>query len=752
VSSPTGPSESLPGLNAGESRTLHLPFVFTASGNYEAVVQTDTGNAVSETNEANNLEILAITVLPPGVNLVLEHFSVSPVAFNPANPDAVVQGRPARASITVTNTGNVPAGPFVVQWTPFTFAKPLTKTVSGLAPGATTTVTMEYSFPFAVTVNGVALVDSTNAVHETDELDNSATLKTVVEPPLPDLRVVPKSLQQFPAPAGSTSKIQFEVENNGNNPAGAFVVTWKPGPLIAAQSQQINGLAVGEHAIVTFENVYKLPASYEGMITVDSTHAVSEVNEEDNTTPTLLVVPAATVDLTVTNITIEPEEEEGCGRRCNGGITPNFSAKTVRQGVPNIVTVTVQNLGNSPSPSFVTSWNPDSLGIIVPGVQTLTQETGPLGPGESRELHYVFTYPKPGNFRSIADADAFNTVKETNEANNERILNITVEPAEIELFFTSPITFSPNPVVGEKTTASFTITNFGPIATEAFAVQFTPQKEGFTQTQFIAGLNPGESRTLSFPVTYLKKGTYTATAVIDPFKQVVKTQEPDEETTTITVQPKSAQLTLKLAAVEDLANPGGWQEWKAFLLAYQPGAICKIIAKIEVLGSSKEFNKEFKNVTCGETGGTLLHPFFNPGERRATNATVGLSLQENTPLVSATLALNFCTGLCLDIGFPGVTTLIEPRSSYLNPFSGQKEVEGTGCEEGKLNNGHCYNAFMELSLNGHVGMNALPATTAATRAASTMVGRASSGIEAIARSEGTGGSTVDITAATLAKR
>ena len=103
ISSPTGPSESISSLAAGETKTLNLPFVFTAAGNYETIVQVDTGDAVPETNKANNLEILPVTVLPPGINLVLEQFTVSPVEPNPTN--AVVQGRAAIASITVTDTG-----------------------------------------------------------------------------------------------------------------------------------------------------------------------------------------------------------------------------------------------------------------------------------------------------------------------------------------------------------------------------------------------------------------------------------------------------------------------------------------------------------------------------------------------------------------------------------------------------------------------------------------------------------------------
>ena len=434
----------------------------------------------------------------------------------------------------MTNTGNVPAGPFVVQWTPFAFAKPLTKSVSGLAPGETKTVAMEYTFPFAGKVKGTAIVDSTNAVKETDELDNSATLETVVQPPLPNLRVAPEGIHVHAAPAGSTSTIEVEVENDGNNPAGDFIVTWKPGPLIAAQSQQVNGLGVGGHTTVIFHNVYTLPGSYNGTVTLDSTHVVAEVTENDNTASTVVVVPAATVDLTITSMSIRPTEED------RGDLLKSaFAAATVTQGSANTLTLMVKNLGNSPSPSFVTSWNPSAFSIIVPGNQTLTQETGPLGPGEERELTFSFTYPKPGNFRSVADVDAFNTVKETNEANNERILNVTVQPAKIALFFVSPIEISPAKVVAleTKVTAAVTIRNFGPIATEAFAVQLIPQEGGFPQTQFVNGLNVGEERTLTFKnILYLKSGSYTVTAVIDPFNQVVKTVTPDELTQTVTVE------------------------------------------------------------------------------------------------------------------------------------------------------------------------------------------------------------------------
>lgn len=701
LKSPTGPSESISSLNAGESKTLKLPFVFTASGNYEAVVEVDTGHSVPETNEANNLEILSITVLPPGINLVLDEFTVKPVEPDPT--ESVVQGRPAIATIKITNTGNVPAGTFVVSWTPYVFGKPLTKTVSGLAPGETTWVTMEYTFPTATTVTGKAVVNSTHAFPETDVLDNSATLKTVVEPPLPNLRVV--GVRDYPAPAGSESFQEVEIENDGNSAAGDFVVTWKPGGLVAAQSQQVNGLGEGDREIIYFVEDFKNPGTYNGTVTLDSTHVIKEVNEEEQTASTSFVIPAATVDLTITNLTIEPEEED-CGRNCFN--KPLFSAATVTQGVANKITVTVKNLGNSPSPSFVTSWSPSADSIIVPGNQTLTQESGPLGPGEERQLTYTFTYPKFGNFRSIAEVNAFKTFKESNESNNEKILNVTVKPALIALDFTSGIEFTPgNPITGEPATAKVSIENFGPIASEAFAVQFTPKAGAAAKTQIVKGLNIDESTTLTFPATYFKAGSYTATVIIDPTNAIHKTRTPDEESEPVTVVKKSASLNLRLAAVEDLANPGGWQEWVVFLFGYQPHSPgCTIKIEISTPLKSKSFEKTIKEVNCADTGEALREEDFNPGEKRGVNANVHLFLEEHTPLIAGTLGLNICQGTCLDFGFPGTSAMLQSRENYLHPFSGQKEIEGKTCEK-ELNKGHCYNAFFELSLLSHVGMNAL---------------------------------------------
>ena len=51
-----------------------LPYTFLKAGNFESIAQVDTKNVVPETNEANNIQILPVTVLAAGIDLsISEH-------------------------------------------------------------------------------------------------------------------------------------------------------------------------------------------------------------------------------------------------------------------------------------------------------------------------------------------------------------------------------------------------------------------------------------------------------------------------------------------------------------------------------------------------------------------------------------------------------------------------------------------------------------------------------------------------------
>jgi subtilase family serine protease len=699
---PTGPSRSISSLAAGASTTINLPFNFVSAGNFQTVVTVDTGNAVSETNEVNNIEIEAVTVQPPGVNLVIEEFDVG--------PEPVVQGRVTSATIGVCNIGNVPAGAFRVEWTPFFFAAPLSRQVNGLAAGACTTLVIDFTFPFAATVSGTAVVDSGNAVFETNEFDNSATLTTVVEPPLPNLAFggdgETPAIDIDPAPAGSVSTIRIAVTNDGNNPAGDFIVRWEPGFLQAAHTRQVNGLAVGATDIVEFEHTFPFAGTFDGTVTLDSTSVVAEVDETDNTRSTRFVIPVATIDLTTDFLSISP-------------------ASPV-QGAPATATVRVRNLGNSPSGRFVVDWNPDAFGLIVPSVQTLSEETGPLGPGQFRDITFTFTYPQAGNFRTITNVDSFNTVAETNEANNQRILNVTVQPAPIDLVFVGGITFNPaQPVRGVNATASVTVRNDGPIATGPFGVQLKAQENDFfPQTQFVNGLNPGESRTLTYTLNYFAAGTFTATATLDIFNQVNEAAPGGEANNVlnqaVTVVPQSALLDVRLdnlRVFNDLDPPpilSGDGEWNPILFAvFDPTASCAV----NIDRGPLDINETIPGFRCTLFDGGSVDD--DDGGIITTNRTLQVRLEELTPLVVAVAALEDDDPFTPD--FPGFATFVSFRPDYLN--LPQQNLPGQSCATitlippgiNPVGDGHCFDARLSVIPREVVGPGSLARAAAAKR-------------------------------------
>ena len=195
---------------------------------------------------------------------------------------------------------------------------------------------------------------------------------------------------------------------------------------------------------------------------------------------------------------------------------------TPTQGETATVNVTVKNQGNTRADQFVVSWNPDTTGLITPSPSTLTKQVEGLGPGASTTVQFPFSYQQAGNFRSTSNVDAFNNVMETNEANNLDILNVTVNPAPIDLIITS-FSIPESAVRATDVNASITVKNNGPFPANNFAVQWKLRDgDNSGPLAFINGLNPGESRTVQLQGTYFQAGTFTSQAIVDVFNTVVR--------------------------------------------------------------------------------------------------------------------------------------------------------------------------------------------------------------------------------------
>ena len=274
ASSPTGPSASIDSLGAGASQTITLPYTFPHSGNFQAVVQTDTGNAVSETNEVNNLAIKSITVLSAGTDLTITNFNVEP--NDPFASGAVVQGETSTASITVENLGNTPSGAFQVQWTPYSagatdqHARPGSRgrcvdhrpadlhvphcrhiqRPSGCRPRQPGRRDRRDQQPGDVLHPGAAAATQPDVRERRGNQDSQVA------------SVNPPGISISPGPSGTASGLDVSITNNGNAAAGHFLVSWQPGPGITPLTQQVNSLAEGANTTIHFDYVFKTAGTY----------------------------------------------------------------------------------------------------------------------------------------------------------------------------------------------------------------------------------------------------------------------------------------------------------------------------------------------------------------------------------------------------------------------------------------------------------------------------------------------------------
>ena len=736
-----------PPLKPGASETLTLAYDFPKAGNFQTAVVINPAKEVAESNYLKDTAIKALTVAAAKANVVIKSIAVS--SHDPTN--AVVENRPALAVVVVENTGNIAASPFYVQWTPQMFGKGITAPQpGGLEPGHSEVVEIEYTY----TTKGAVTSTFSAVASGGSPLFSSKTKEFTVEAPLANLRI--EHVAEHPAFNGKPSTIEVEIENNGNAGAGPFLVEWKPGKGQTAETQQINELPEYGVTTVTFTNVFASAGSYEGLVTLDPTHKVKELFSTEKTAKTHLVIPESTVDLTVTNISVN-------------------KGNPVLEGVQAAVLVSVKNLGSGTSPSFVIAFNPNSpFGVSSSSSQTIDkEETQPLAPGEERTIELHFTYSKAGLFRTVVEVNPARTVKETNYANNALLDEVTVETPELKLeflnkgiHFSSPeITAKHGLFVNEKATATFTVINRGPLATGAFAVQFQReslgkppkegQKEGFKETQFIAGLNPGESQELTFNASYGKPATYIAKAIIDPFESIHKTKVPDEETETVVVHEKEAKLKVVVPKLSVEYNPGNlptpsicfggdlsgclvertahFTDWTTYLFVYDKGQKCKV----QNYNLSGELVTKTVNNIEPDEGGKFCprEEFTTSGGAEPNKPTPKLKttvkLTEEQALNAETMTsslnrheINITLEVCFlficetysivehlqawEPAFPGQATVKKSRAEYIKGFSPNPlSVRGQGCHDDTGNEepqpsppavqGDCFTAFFELA-------------------------------------------------------
>lgn len=663
---PAGPSAPVVDLAAGETATLDLNYTFPNAGNFESTIVIDTHNDVEETNEANNLQILPITVLSATVDL-----SVTSVTLNPVKP---VRGRMSTATIVVSNSGNNAAKAFTVSWQPAWFTSPIVRQVNSLAAGASTTLSFTYTYPADGTFDSSVTVDSGGTVAETNEFNNTKNFQVVVEPPLADLTVINVDITPNNPVPGEPVTAVMTVKNIGNTAATSFRAQWQPWFFAPVLSTEVDGLAAGATTTVTFDYTFQFAAVFDGTATVDPLWAVPELNEFNNSLAVKVPIYPNAIDLTINDMYLSDRQSNAT------------------QGESATMNIVVANQGNTTSGPFLVDWNPDALYVISPSNQTLSKQVDDLGPGKTTIVSFRFSYPKAGTFSTLATVDSFNRVLETNEANNQKVVPVTVGPANIDLVVTS-LTLTPaQPVRFSPTKAAITVKNSGTFPAGPFFVEWRlhAADKAFNPTAFVNGLNPGESQTVSLEGTYFDIGDITTTATVDVFNNVVEPGGGENNNVLskgVTVVPPSATLEVSLDSMRSFADGdgglAGTGEWNLILFAVlDPTATCS------VLGQS------IKGIACRTFGDDDVDDNSNvdlPDDRSIT-----VKLTDFTPLVVATAVLEDDSPLGPQ--FLGFASALSPYPDFLT-FG----TQGFDGQQGDCNSApKCFRANFKVVVQGTV--------------------------------------------------
>lgn len=217
---------------------------------------------------------------------------VSAIKLTPEKPD---QGAPVDVQVSIVNGGAANAGPFEAAWyAGASYPAPAcTWVVEELAASGVLTLTCTYAgypSPYA-SIDSQALVDTTNAVTESDEANNSLTLPVTVLTPavvlLPDLTVSAFRLRPVTPVQGEPVDVRVTIANQGRAVAGSFQVQWVPGGGSTAPACNwiIDRLAPASERVLTCTYA-GFPQAHEAINTrvlVDPAGRVDECRETNNT-------------------------------------------------------------------------------------------------------------------------------------------------------------------------------------------------------------------------------------------------------------------------------------------------------------------------------------------------------------------------------------------------------------------------------------------------------------------------------------
>ncbi len=355
---------------------------------------------VGKAAEYHDAQTVSVSVNTPQIYADL---IVSALSANASVYDA---GETITVTATIRNQGLRSAGGFYVALTSPDLATQ-TKYVSSLAAGGTTNVSFTYTaaqYTADRTISVTATADSTNAVAESNENNNTRSASFKVLASLPDLTVTSLTGNKAVYEAGETVTVTAVVKNIGLKASAATTVRLTV-PDIGTFSKNVSALSIGATQTVTFTFTAPTALSAQNITVtafVDPDNIVAEINENNNTRTATISIKALRPDMEIIDSTI----------------TDWYAGKDVT------VSATVRNNTAQPVPSV-------DIRLTIGG--TSYMESIPIAGNGSNLAVFRITVPPAGSYTVKFTADPDNVLDETDESNNTLTKNIQVQnvPASI---------------------------------------------------------------------------------------------------------------------------------------------------------------------------------------------------------------------------------------------------------------------------------------------------------------------------------
>lgn len=530
---------------SGTSKTGTFSFTVpdVDSGSYSVGVIVDPDNSVTESDETNNTASTSAVITALAADLTGASFNATPEPTNVGETISIEYG--------ITNSGNQASTEATVSFVSATNVSSIssgtvlgTATIPAIAAGASTTSTVSFTLPTTISAPSTQtiamIIDSTSAVSESNESNNSGrgdgvdydsvTVNAALTPDfsgsLNNLKKSTDSESSSNLDVGGTATVDYTLRNDGTGSSDSVGVSFylssdstitTADTLLGSTTATSFGAGTTQSGTFSFTVPSVESGNYSVGMIIDPDSAITESDETDNTASTSALISSLQPNLIGAGFNATPE--------------PITTGETMS------ISYSINNSGNTTSlPSTVNFVAATNTSSISSGTVVATASVPAIAADATVTETISFSFPASltGDFTwlmaMILDTESTNI--ESSETDNSGrgdlvdydsvTVNQGTHPDLVATSFSAtPTSLDPGASIG----VSYTISNSGTAASAASTANFylsTDSTISTTDTLLgsadIAAITNGSSAsgTSSFTVpTTLAAGSYTIGMIVD---------------------------------------------------------------------------------------------------------------------------------------------------------------------------------------------------------------------------------------------